>query len=82
MYAAKVWFRSWSVRYYGYMTYKRVCVNQLVLRFMDDPMSEQSGGSVVERLRCDGDRALAAAMADYRDQLERMIEVRRDARPN
>lgn len=47
---------------------------------MDVSVSEPSDSEVLERLRRDGDRALAAALAEYHDRLERMIEVRMDPR--
>ncbi|MFZ5831829.1 MAG: sigma-70 family RNA polymerase sigma factor [Planctomycetota bacterium] len=47
---------------------------------MDGYVPDRSNSEFVERLRRDGDQALAAVLAEYRDQLKRMIEVRMDPR--
>jgi hypothetical protein len=47
---------------------------------MDVTARESGEGDLVEQLRSEGNLALACALGQYREQLERMIEVRMDPR--
>jgi len=47
---------------------------------MDVSVCEPSDSQVVERLRRDGDQALAVVFAQYRERLERMVALRMDPR--